>query len=85
MSNNGHYKGVGGAARPKQQSKRRVRRSSKLQQIRECTITAVSHLSEKLSPVNNTPHLELLRQMCQNFINSLENAFKIPNISNMIT
>ena len=80
MSNNGQQRGgVRGISRPKRQSSnKRVRRSSKLQQIRECTITAVSHLAEKLSPVNSTPHLALLNEMCSNFISKRDsNIFEL--------
>eukprot|EP01083_Nonionella_stella_P038841 105598_1 len=51
--------------------RKRERRSSKLQQIQECTRSSVSHLAEKLSPLalaNGSPHVDLLHEMCSNFV-----------------
>ncbi len=53
-----------------------LRRSSALQQITDCTRLAVSHLSEKLSPI--TPHLHLLNEMCSTFISTRDrNVFEL--------
>eukprot|EP01083_Nonionella_stella_P191920 709937_1 len=56
-------------------STKRQRRSSKLQQITDCTRLAVSHLCEKVSPI--TPHLHLLNEMCSTFISTRDrNVFE---------
>ena len=54
--------------------------SGHLKQVKNCTYTAVRHLSENLQV--STPHLNLLQDLCENFLkNKNKDIFQILNHS----